>query len=106
MPKGNSLNRVTDIVVRLGYSSMLFAGCDGSNKYAGRDTYLEGTDSVMRKSKNDGGVHPTMYSGIAEHIKKFAEWNKVRVGLLTPGAFERWIHMVNLTEEALLLQSG
>ena len=32
VPMGNSMNRILDLVVRLGYHAVLFAGCDGSAK--------------------------------------------------------------------------
>ena len=74
---GNSMNRVLDLVVRLGYKTVLFAGCDGTPTHAGGKKDWVSPDESHVQEANVGGRVVHVASGLA-----FEEW-----GIL----FEQWM---------------
>ena len=96
VPMGNSLNRVLDLVVRLGYSTVVFAGCDG---LAGPELIptpgqipSQSPLGVARAVRHGGRwLHPSQTSGLAhwnmtldEYALGFLGHNRVRAFSLTP----------------------
>ena len=73
VPFGSSLNRVVDLVVRTGYQTIMFAGCDGTSAHLGLNT----THSTLSLGYREWGM------GISEFIAGFLRYNGVRYYSLT-----------------------
>jgi len=98
---GNSLNRVLDLVGKLGYKHVVFAGCDGTPDHLG-DTHQHGT------TVNGKVIHPSQAYGYKiwgilfdEYVVGYLKFNQLPCYSLTPRPFNR-----NAKQKRASLQQG